>query len=176
MNLKDLPIGDRSPEEVHCIVEIPAGSRNKYEFDPELNVFRLDRVLYSAVHYPTAYGFIPSTLYDDGDPADVLLLCSQELVTGVMVDARPIGLLRMRDDKGLDDKILCVAVRDEQYRHVMRVDQISHHLLVEIEHFFQTYKQLEGKKVSSHGWEPDAFAKAAIQKSHDAYMKMKNGK
>lgn len=158
MNLKDFPIGEHFPEVVNAIIEIPEGSRNKYEYDPELNIFKLDRVLYSAVHYPTAYGFIPGTYYDDGDPLDILVLTSQPLSIGILVEARPLGVLRMRDDKGPDDKIISVAIRDEHYKDVLRVEQLPHHLLVEIEHFFSTYKHLEGKEVQSFGWEPTACA------------------
>jgi len=176
MNLKDLPIGKNFPDILHAIIEIPDGSRNKYEYDVELEIFRLDRVLYSAVHYPTAYGFIPSTFYEDGDPLDVLVMCSQPLAVGVLLEVRPVGVLRMSDDKGQDDKILSVAVHDEHYKDVTRVEQLPHHLLVEIEHFFTTYKQLEGKGVKSFGWEPTEFAKAAIKRSHEEYLKIKNAK
>ncbi|HMV26732.1 inorganic diphosphatase [bacterium] len=174
MSLKDLPIGKKSPDEVHAIVEIPSGSRNKYEYDVELEIFKLDRTLYSAVHYPTAYGFIPSTFYDDGDPLDILIVASQPLHVGVLVEARPVGVLRMRDDKGPDDKILGVAIRDEQFRDIHRVEQLPHHLLVEIEHFFTTYKHLEGKDVRSFGWEPEAFAKSAIMRGHQKYLERKS--
>lgn len=173
MNLKDLFIGNGHPQTVHAVIEIPEGSRNKYEYDPELGMFKLDRILYSAVHYPTAYGFIPQTLYDDGDPLDVLVVASQPLQTGILVEVRPVGLLRMRDDKGPDDKILSVAIGDEHYREVVRVEQLAHHLLVEIEHFFSTYKHLEGKEVRSFGWEPAEFATAAIQRGHLLYKEAK---
>lgn len=172
MNLKRLPIRSDFPNVVYAVIEIPAGSRNKYEYDPDLHVFRLDRVLYSAVHYPTAYGFIPSTLYDDGDPLDTMVIVSQPLHIGVVVESRPVGLLRMKDDKGADDKILSVAVHDEHYRDVRNVDQLPHHLLTEIEHFFTTYKHLEGKDVRSFGWEPAEFARAAIQASHEKYREI----
>ncbi len=172
MNLKHLAIGPGFPDSVYAVIEIAEGSRNKYEYDPELEVFKLDRVLYSAVHYPTAYGFIPSTYYDDGDPLDILVVTSQPLQTGVVVEVRPVGVLRMRDDKGPDDKILAVAVRDEHYRELLRVEQLPHHLLVEIEHFFATYKHLEGKEVRSFGWEPAEFARAAVERAHSRYREM----
>ena len=174
MNLKDFPIGEHFPEVVNAIIEIPEGSRNKYEYDPELNIFKLDRVLYSAVHDPTAYGFIPGTYYDDGDPLDILVLTSQPLSIGILVEARPLGVLRMRDDKGPDDKIISVAIRDEHYKDVLRVEHLPHHLLVEIEHFFSTYKHLEGKEVRSFGWEPTAFAHAAVRMGRDKYLALKN--
>lgn len=176
MNLKDIPVGHDFPNVVNAIIEIPEGSRNKYEYDVKLEVFKLDRVLYSAVHYPTAYGFIPSTYYEDGDPLDILVLASQPLLTGILVETRPLGVLRMRDDKGADDKILGVAIGDEHYRDMRRVEQLPHHLLVEIEHFFTTYKHLEGKHVQSFGWEPTEFARSAIQHGHEKYLEMKKAK
>ncbi len=176
MNLKDLPIGKNFPDVVNAIIEIPENSRNKYEYDVELGVFRLDRILYSAVHYPTAYGFVPSTYYEDGDPIDILIVASQHLITGVLVETRPVGLLRMRDDKGPDDKILSLALHDEHYKEFKHVEQLPHHLLKEIEHFFTTYKALEGKKVKTFGWESADAAKAAIVHGHEAYKKLKNAK
>ncbi|MBL7961354.1 inorganic diphosphatase [bacterium] len=176
MNLKDFPIGARFPKVVNAIIEIPEGSRNKYEYDADLEIFKLDRVLYSAVHYPTAYGFIPGTHYDDGDPVDILVLTSQPLAIGILVEVRPLGVLRMRDDKGPDDKIISVAIGDEHYKDVSRVEQLPHHLLVEIEHFFSTYKHLEGKEVKSFGWEPTAFADAAIRLGRKKYLALKKKK
>ncbi len=172
-NLKDLPVGKNFPDEIYAIVEIPEASRNKYEYDSDLQVFRLDRTLYSAVHYPTAYGFIPGTFYDDGDPLDVLIVASQPLHIGVLVETRPVGVLRMQDDKGQDDKILSVAIHDEHYKDVSLLEQMPHHLLVEIEHFFSTYKHLEGKSVRSFGWEPAEFAKSAIRHAREKYLDLK---
>ena len=134
------------------MVEIPRGSRNKYEFDPEAGVFRLDRVLSSAVFYNFDYGFVPGTLADDGDPTDTLLLIDEPTFTGCHVWARPVGLLEMRDEKGVDFKILCVAVGDAHQAHVVQLSQVRPHRLVEIEHFFQTYKLLEDKTVEVIGW------------------------
>lgn len=161
-SLKNLPVGKRSPDIVNAIVEIPKGSRNKYEFDLELGVFRLDRVLYSSMHYPAAYGFVPSTLYEDGDPVDVLIIIDQPLSTGVLVEVRPIGVLRMYDEHGSDDKILSVAVHDPTYKTVTEVNHLPSHLLVEIEHFFTSYKNLEGKMVKSFGWDSAQAARQAI--------------
>ena len=109
MNLKYLPLGDGSPDIVNAVVEIPKGSRNKYEYNMDLGVFQLDRVLYSSMHYPEAYGFIPSTLYDDGDPMDVLIVIDQPLQTGIMIEVKPVGILKMQDEKGTDDKVISVA-------------------------------------------------------------------
>lgn len=140
------------PDIIEVVVEIPRGSRNKYEFDPVTGVFRLDRVLSSAVFYNFDYGFVPDTLADDGDPTDTLLLIDEPTFTGCHVWARPVGLLEMRDEKGVDYKILCVAVGDPHQAHVVRLSQVRPHRLVEIEHFFQTYKLLEDKTVEVIGW------------------------
>jgi inorganic pyrophosphatase len=140
------------PGRVEIVVEIPRGSRNKYEFDEKAGVFRLDRVLSSAVYYNFEYGFIEGTRADDGDHTDALLLIDEPTFTGVRVWARPIGVLDMRDDKGADFKVLCVAEGDPHQAHVERLDQVRPHRLVEIEHFFQTYKLLEDKTVEINGW------------------------
>ena len=140
------------PEGVEIVVEIPRGSRNKYEYDERSGVFRLDRVLSSAVYYNFDYGFIEGTRADDGDHTDALLLIDEPTFTGCHVWARPIGVLEMSDEKGGDYKILCVAEADAHQQHVERLDQVRPHRLVEIEHFFETYKLLEDKTVSVLGW------------------------
>ncbi len=140
------------PDRVEIVVEIPRGSRNKYEFDEQAGVYRLDRVLSSAVYYNFEYGFIEGTRADDGDHTDALLLIDEPTFTGCHVWARPIGVLDMRDEKGADFKILCVAQGDPHQHHVERLEQVRPHRLVEIEHFFQTYKLLEDKTVEIHGW------------------------
>jgi inorganic pyrophosphatase len=170
VNLKYLPVGKRAPDIVNAIVEIPKGSRNKYEFDLDLGVFKLDRVLFSSMHYPAAYGFVPSTLYEDGDPVDVLIIIDQPLSTGILLDVRPIGVLRMYDEHGSDDKILSVAVHDPTYKTVTDVHHIPSHLLVEIEHFFTSYKNLEGKIVKSFGWDSALAARQAIAKAAKRFL------
>ncbi|MEO8230296.1 MAG: inorganic diphosphatase [Chloroflexota bacterium] len=140
------------PELVEIVVEIPRGSRNKYEYDEGAGVFRLDRVLSSAVFYNFDYGFIEGTRADDGDHTDALLIIDEPTFTGVHVNARPIGVLEMRDEKGADYKILCVALGDPNQAHIDRLDQMRPHRLVEIEHFFDTYKMLEDKSVEVLGW------------------------
>ncbi len=140
------------PELVEIVVEIPRGSRNKYEFDERAGVFRLDRVLSSAVFYNFDYGFIEGTRADDGDHTDALLIIDEPTFTGVHVNARPIGVLEMRDEKGADYKILCVALGDPNQAHIDRLEQMRPHRLVEIEHFFDTYKMLEDKTVEVLGW------------------------
>ena len=146
------PSASDFPAIVEVVVEIPRGSRNKYEYDEAAHVFRLDRVLASAVHYNFDYGFIEGTRAGDGDHTDALLLIDEPTFTGCHVWARPIGVLDMRDEKGGDFKILCVAEGDPNQAHIKRLDQMRPHRLVEIEHFFQTYKALEDKAVDVVGW------------------------
>ena len=141
------------PDAVEIVVEIPRGSRNKYEFDEGAGVFRLDRVLSSAVFYNFDYGFIEDTRADDGDHTDALLVIDEPTFPGCRVWARPVGVLEMRDDKGADYKILCVAEGDPNQAHVTRREDLEPHRLVEIEHFFETYKLLEDKTVEVHGWQ-----------------------
>lgn len=171
MNLKDLPLGDAAPERVHAIIEIPKGTRAKYEYDTQLGVFRLDRVLYASMFYPTAYGFLPSTLAPDGDPLDVLVLISEPLDVGIMLEATPIGLLKMRDEKGEDDKVLAVATHDRTYREVRELEHVAEDELRIIEHFFRTYKTLEHKDVVSQGWLGRSHAAALILSAHQRYKK-----
>ena len=150
------------PDLVEVVVEIPRGSRNKYEFDETDRVFRLDRVLASAVHYNFDYGFIEGTRADDGDHTDALLLIDEPTFPGCHVWARPIGVLEMRDDKGVDFKILCVCVDDLHQAHVERLGQVRPHRLVEIEHFFETYKTLEDKTVEVVGWRDERRAREVL--------------
>ena len=144
--------GDEFPDVIEVVVEIPRGSRNKIEFDEEAGVFRLDRVLSSAVFYNFEYGFIEGTRADDGDHTDALVIIDEPTFTGCRLWARPVGVLSMRDEKGEDFKILCVAEGDPNQAHVKRLDQIRPHRLVEIEHFFETYKLLESKETEVLGW------------------------
>ena len=140
------------PAVIEVVVEIPAGSRNKYEYDEEARVIRLDRVLSSAVYYNFDYGFIEGTRADDGDHTDAMLLIDEHTFPGCHVWARPVGVLRMKDEKGVDFKVLCVALADPLYNHVDALRQVSPHKLREIEQFFQTYKNLEDKSVELGGW------------------------
>jgi inorganic pyrophosphatase len=140
------------PRVVEIVVEIPRGSRNKYEYDEESHVFRLDRVLSSAVFYNFDYGFISGTRAEDGDHTDALLVIDEPTFTGCRVWARPIGGLEMRDEKGFDFKVLCVAIADPNQAHIERLEQVRPHRLVEIENFFTTYKLLEKKETDVVGW------------------------
>lgn len=152
MSLLNVPIGDLAPDEVNVVIEIPKLSQNKYEVDPELGVMRLDRVLFSPLHYPADYGYVPQTKYLDGDPVDALVLISRPTYPGVVVDARPVGVLEMRDGGKPDEKILCVATKDPRFnpRHSMK--DMNPHTLAEIVHFFEVYKALENKEVEILGW------------------------
>jgi inorganic pyrophosphatase len=131
------------------VVEIPRGSRNKYEYDHERGVIRLDRRLFSATVYPADYGFIPDTLGEDGDPLDALILLDDPTFPGCWVSARPVGVFWMDDDKGPDAKIICVAAGDPRYEDVVEIEDVPEMLRSEIEHFFEVYKTLEPGK-SSH--------------------------
>jgi inorganic pyrophosphatase len=151
-NLLRLPIGEAAPGEVNVVVEIASGSRNKYEYDPRLDIFRLDRTLHSPMLYPGDYGFVPRTIGRDGEPLDVLVLVSQPSFPGCLLVARPIGGLALIDEGKRDDKILAVPVGEPDYDEVHEYTDVSPHELRKIEHFFETYKLLEGKATRSEGW------------------------
>jgi Inorganic pyrophosphatase len=152
MPYRTLPIGENAPEELNAVIEIPRGSSNKYEYDKELGVFRLDRPLYSPLFYPFDYGWIPETLAQDGDPLDVLVISSHPTFTGCVVTCRPLGVLIMQDDKGPDEKILARVSHDPRYHGVRRLGHVAEHILKEIEHFFEVYKTLEEKQVQIGEW------------------------
>jgi inorganic pyrophosphatase len=156
---------------VDVFIEIPKGSRNKYELDKEKNVVKFDRMLFSPVHYPTDYGFIPDTLAEDGDPLDALVLLWEPTFPGCLIKAKPIGVFLMRDEKGLDEKILCVPLDDPHWNHLSELDEVTPHFLREIEHFFSIYKQLEEKVTEIYGWEGSARAEEIIHKCWLRYQK-----
>jgi inorganic pyrophosphatase len=137
---------------VNVLIEIPGGSKNKYEFDKEMNAFALDRVLYSSVQYPYDYGFIPNTLADDGDPLDGMVIMDQPTFPGCVIAARPIGMMEMIDGGDRDEKILCVPDKDPRFAHITSLANIAPHRLEEIAEFFLSYKNLEKKKVEVLGW------------------------
>jgi inorganic pyrophosphatase len=163
------PSGADFPDIIEVVVEIPRGSRNKYEWDERAGVFRLDRVLSSAVFYNFDYGFVPDTRAGDGDHTDILLLIDEPTFPGCHVWARPIGGLEMRDEKGFDFKTLCVALGDPHQQHIERLDQMRPHRLVEIEHFFNTYKLLEEKEVDVVGWRDQDRAREVLEADRERY-------
>ncbi len=154
---------------VEVLIEIPLGSRNKYEYDARRRVFVLQRVLHSSVHYPTDYGFIPGTLAVDGEPLDALVLTTEPTFPGCLLRVRPVGVLEMRDEKGRDQKILAVPAADPRWAQAHDLGDLAQHLLLEIEYFFRTYKALEEHDTEVTGWEDcqaawriirEAFARA----------------
>jgi inorganic pyrophosphatase len=171
--LYDIDPGPDCPEIVRMIVEIPKNSGNKYEYDGKLGVFRLDRALYSPMHYPGDYGFIPGTLADDGDPLDVLVLVEEPSFSGCLIEVRPVGILNMVDNEEADQKIVAVPNRNPRYDEVHTMDQIFPHVRREIEHFFTIYKELEGKKTKMHGWGRPMESREVIVKSRKNYLDKK---
>lgn len=159
---------------IEAMIEIPSGSRNKYEYDHERGIFRLDRVLYSSVHYPTDYGFIPETLADDGDPLDILVVMEEPTFPGCYVRARPIGTLVMSDEKGMDEKILALPMDDPRFEGIMELDDLHPHWLREIENFFATYKTLQNKVVTINGWETRKVAWEIIRRTQLQYQQQED--
>jgi inorganic pyrophosphatase len=165
----DLPPGRSPPEEVTAVVEIPKGSRNKYELDKQSGLLRLDRVLYSAVHYPGDYGLIPRTLHEDGDPLDILVIVNEPTFPGCQIDCRPIGVLHLLDRGEPDDKILAVPSNDPYYGEYFDIADLPAHYLREVEHFFHIYKDLEGKRVELGDWGKSAEAATVVLDSIGRY-------
>ena len=156
--------------ECEVVIEIPKGSRNKYEADHETGAIWLDRLLFTATQYPTDYGFFPDTLADDGDPLDALVLLDESTFPGCHIHARPVAVFWMQDEKGADAKVLCVPATDPRWDRVQDMDDLPPHLLDEIAHFFDVYKALEpGKDTTTRGWEGRAAAIKAIEESKAAY-------
>lgn len=156
-------------EELNVIVEIPMLSRVKYELDKDTGLIKFDRVLYSPMHYPANYGFVPKTLWEDGDPLDVLVLGHEALVPGCIVKARPIGMLEMIDGGEGDAKILAVPTADPRYKNTKDIKDLEPHLLDEIKHFFTVYKDLQKNEVKVGDWKGKQDALAAAEKSFAMY-------
>ncbi len=148
-----------------AVVEIPKGSRNKYEYDPELGAIKLDRFLFSSMVYPTDYGFVPDTLGRDGDPLDVMVCVSEATFPGCRILVKPIALFRMEDDQGIDDKVLAVPIEDPGWNKLEVLDDLSQQLRDEIAHFFSVYKDLEQKDVKVDGWYSREEAVVEIERS-----------
>ena len=160
--LHDLTPGNNPPFEINVLVEIPKGSRNKYELDKKTGMFKLDRTLYSPMIYPGDYGLVPQTHYDDGDPLDVLILGNEPTFTGCIVEVRPIGIFRMLDKGDHDDKILAVPVGNPYFKSFHDLIDVPPHFVDEVAHFFQVYKDLEGHRTQPLGWEPVDVARKQI--------------
>ncbi len=163
MDLSRIPAQPK-PGLINVLIEIPAGSKNKYEFDKDMNAFALDRVLYSSVQYPYDYGFVPNTLADDGDPLDGMVLMDQPTFPGCVIAARPIGMLEMIDGGDRDEKILCVPDKDPRYSAVKSLKDVAQHRLDEIAEFFKTYKNLEKKVTEILGWKDVYEVSALVEK------------
>lgn len=142
----DITVGKNSPNVVNAIIEIPKDSKVKYELDKETGMLKLDRFLYSAVHYPGDYGFIPQTLWEDGDPLDIVILTGRPVYPMTLVEARVIGVLRMVDDGEKDDKIIAVYNNDPRFAEIEGMKDVPRHIIAELKHFFETYKILQGKE------------------------------
>lgn len=154
---------------VDVLIEIPKGSRNKYEYDKVKKVIRYDRMIFSSMHYPSDYGFVTETLALDGDPLDALVLVSDPTFPGCLIEVKPLGLFRMYDEKGPDAKLLCVPVSDPIWNKLNRLEEVNPHIIKEIEHFFSVYKDLEQKKVGIEGWEDKESAIMTIKESQKRY-------
>ena len=171
----DFPEKDIKPNDFSAVIEISKGSKCKYELDKATGMLRLDRVLYTATHYPANYGFIPRTYADDGDPLDVLVLCSEPIVPMTLVQVRPIGAMRMIDGGKQDDKIIALPISDPTYRGVTSIDELPPHIFDEIMHFFIVYKQLENKQTAVKELFDRSEAEEIVLRAIEDYKKLMNG-
>jgi inorganic pyrophosphatase len=175
--LHDIPVDEASLEEgFSAVIEIPKGSKNKYELDKPTGLLKLDRVLFSAVHYPANYGFIPQSHCDDGDALDVLVLGQEPVVPLTIVHSRAIGMMSMRDEKGLDDKIIAVSVYDPAYAQYRHIREIPQHTLHELKRFFEDYKTLEKKMVVVEDFAGPDEAHRAIREALRLYRAQPHGR
>ena len=173
MDYLDLPIGNNVPDIVTAVVEIPLDGVNKYEYDKTLHVFRLDRNLHSPVHYPGDYGFIPQTIAEDGDPLDILILGDAPTFPGCVFAARPVGLFQMMDQGVLDEKVLAYATGNPRFSSIQSYKDVPEHILLEVEHFFSIYKDLEHKRTQVLGWKDRETAHEVIRSIHQRYVENK---
>lgn len=167
----DVQIGPNTPETVNCIIEIPKGTRGKYELDKETGLIKLDRVLFSSMYYPANYGFMPQTYCDDKDPLDALVLCQVDIQPMSLVEIRPIGVMQMTDGGEGDDKIIAVAANDPTYTHIQDLADLSEAAIMEIRTFFEDYKKLEKKEVIINGFFGKEKAHQIINESIELYKK-----
>ena len=171
MSFHNIPIGTQAPELINAVIEIPRGSHHKYEYDEQMDMIRLDRVIHSPVFYPTDYGFIPETRSEDGDHLDVMVLITEPVFSGCIVSARVIGILDMEDEAGQDWKIVAVADRDPKLADVKDITNMDEHYKKEIVQFFEQYKQLEGKWAKVKGWLDKT---EALKRIEEARVRFKN--
>jgi len=169
MSLKDVPFGEM--EAFNVVIEISRGSQDKYEYDEHTDVIKLDRVLFGSQRYPANYGFIPETRAEDGDHSDALVFSTNPFIVGSVVPVRAIGIMHMIDKGEVDNKILTVPVDDPRFAHVQSIQDIDEHTLKEIKNFFETYKELEGKKVEIKGFADKAEAIAELESTKAAFSK-----
>lgn len=167
----DIKIGSKSPETVNAVIEVPKGSKNKYELDKDTGLLKVDRVLYSSVHYPANYGFIPRTYCLDNDPLDILVLGQEPVQAMCIMEARPIGVMHMLDGGEQDDKILAVHVNDPEFMHFKSIDELPEHKLLEVKRFFEDYKILENKTVNVEPFQGPERARKVVQDAIDLYQK-----
>lgn len=165
--LHDIPAG--TADEMNVIIEIPKYSKNKYEIDKETGIIALDRVMHSAQDYPFDYGFVPQTLFDDGDALDVVLLTTYPLAPGILVKARPVAIMEMIDGGERDDKVIAVPVDDPRFDEVRDIGDLNKHFIKETSHFFETYKKVQNKEVKLGEWHGAAEAKVAFARSRELY-------
>ena len=158
------------PEDFICVIEIPKGSKKKYELDKETGLIKLDRILYTSTHYPANYGFIPRTYGDDGDPLDVLLLCAEPLEPMTLVRAYPIGVIKMIDSGRNDEKIVAIPFKDPNYNMYTDIDQLPRHIFDEMRHFFTVYKNLENKATAVDEVTPRDNAVRVMEEAIDRYV------
>lgn len=164
-----VPPGARIPSVVNAVIEIPKGRRSKFELDKSTGLLKLDRYLYSSSHYPGDYGFIPQTLAEDDDPLDILVMVNEPTFSGCLIEARVVGLFRMRDRGYNDFKVLSVPNTDPLFNEYQDLRDVPTHFLREVDHFFATYKQLEGAEVETQGWMPAAEAIAEVKACIERY-------
>lgn len=167
-------INPGTADEMNVIVEIPKFSKNKYEIDKETGIIALDRVMHSAQDYPFDYGFVPQTLFDDGDALDVVLVTTHPLMCGIMVKARPVAIMEMIDGGERDDKVVAVPVDDPRFDGIRDITDLNPHFIKEMTHFFETYKKVQNKEVSVGQWHGATEAKEAFVKSRTAYDEKKS--
>jgi len=168
-----LPIGSESPTVVNAFIEIPAGSKVKYEYDEKTETMYVDRILYSSIQYPHNYGFIPETLGEDGDPLDILVIMQEPVFPGCYLKAKVIGIMHMTDQGEVDDKIIAVHANDPDYSHVEDLTDLPTHRLLEIKSFFNDYKKNENKHVDASHYNPKKEAYRVIREGHEAFLRAK---